>query len=240
LRVWLFVLPLLAAGCAFNNGIAVDFTGSSPVTVIESFSAQVTVRHVSGVSAHAGQVVRIDCPLTVVYDVNEATGSAVLSQTYVVRLRSPRLRRGTRYDVGCSDPIVLELPAVATNVAATATSPSDARTVLPLAAPKGLRADRGTHLVSIGWPQTLPPGDYGLELRFEMPDQRAFREKAIYAATVRCGRRSYLAPLFPAVTNLARVSAFVIDPSSGPSTIILPHIAGANALRATATVRLRC
>jgi hypothetical protein len=239
LRVFLLILPLLAAGCAFDNGIPVHFSGSSPVTVVESFSAQVADRNVSGVTVRSGQTVRVDCPLTVVYDVNEATGSAVLSQTYVVHLRSPRLRRRTRYDVDCSDPVVLELPGAATNISASATS-SSAQGELPLAGARGLRGDRGTQLLAIGWAQNLPAGDYRLELRFDLPDAQAFREKAMYAASVTCGRRSYLEPLFPAMTNLAQVPAFAIDPSQGPSTIVLPHIAGANALHAALTRRLRC
>jgi hypothetical protein len=234
------ILPLLVAGCAFDNGIDVHFNGSSPVTVVESFSAQVSDVHVSGVTSRAGQIVRVDCPLTIVYDVNEATGSAVLSQTLVVHLRSARVRRGTRYDIDCSDPVVLELPAAATNIAATATSSSGASAALPVVAPKGLRADRGTQLVSVGWQQALPPADYRLELEFELPDARAFREKAIYAAAVRCARRSYLEPLLPTTANLARVLPFAVDPTSGPSTIILPHIAGANALRAVVARKLRC
>jgi hypothetical protein len=103
-----------------------------------------------------------------------------------------------------------------------------------------MRAERGTQLVSVGWPKSLPSGDYDLELGFEMPDARAFREKAVYAASVTCGRARYLQSLLPLGSDLARVPGFSVDPSEGHSSLVLPHIAGANALRATVTHRLRC
>jgi hypothetical protein len=240
LRVWLFLLPLVAAGCAFDNAIDVRFSGSSTVSVVETFSAQVSERHVSGVTTHAGQRVRADCPITIVYDVDEETGSAVLPQTYVVHLRSDRLRRRVRYDVDCSDPVILELPAAATQPAASAISAADVRTALPLGAATGVRAERGTQVVSIGWPEGLTTGDYRLELDFALPDASAFREKAVFAASVTCGRSRYLQPLLPSTINLARVPAFGVDPSAGAASIVLPHIAGANALRAQVTRRLRC
>jgi hypothetical protein len=234
------LLPLLAAGCAFDNGVDVRFSGSSPSHVVEFFSAQVTSRHVHGAATRAGQIVRIDCPLTIVYDVDEATGSAVLAQTYTVRLRTARLRRGTRYDVDCTDPLVLELPADAANVIAYATSAAGVRTEVPLSAARGLRAEPGTQLVSIGWQDALPSGDYGLELDFDLPDEHAFREKAVYAASVTCGGRTYMQPLLPLTTEFTRVPAFGVDPSAGPTKLVLPHIAGANALRAQVTRKLRC
>ncbi len=216
------------------------FAGSSPVTVDESFSAQVTPHHVSGLTTRAGQVVRVDCPLTVVYDVNEATGSAVLAQTVTVRLRSARLHRGTRYAVDCSDPVLLELPSTATNLAAAASSSTGMRADLPVSSPRGARADAGSRLVSIGWPATLPAGDYTLQLGFQLPDTRPFQEKAVFAAEVRCGRANYLAPLLPGTTDMRRVTAFGVDPSAGATSIVLPHIAGANALHATVNRKLRC
>jgi hypothetical protein len=240
LRVWLLVLPFVAAGCAFDDGISVHISGSSPVRIVESFSAQVSVRHVRGVTVRARQIVRMDCPITIIYDVNEATGSAVLAQTYTVHLRTGRLRRGTRYDIDCSDPVVLELPSDATNVVATATSGAGDRTPLPVGDANGMRADRETQLVSIGWPDALPAGDYRLELDFNVSDARAFREKAVYAASITCGRMRYLLALLPAATSLAHVPAFGVDPAAGPATIFLPHIVAANGLRAGVTRRLRC
>lgn len=95
-------------------------------------------------------------------------------------------------------------------------------------------------LVVIGWPATLAAGDYRLELDFDLPDAHAFAEKAVYGASVSCGRASYVQLILPSVTSFAHVPAFTVDPAAGPTTIILPHIAGANALHAEATHALSC
>jgi len=55
-----------------------------------------------------------------------------------------------------------------------------------------------------------------------------------------CGRTRYLQPLLPLTMNLAHVPAFGVDPAAGPANIVLPHIVGANALRADVARRLRC
>lgn len=198
------------------------------------------MRHVQGVTTRSRQIVRFDCPITIIYDVNEATGSAVLAQRYTVHLRTVRLRRGTRYEFDCSDPVLLELPADTSNIVATATSDTGNRTPLPVGDANGLRADRGTELVSIGWPDALAEGDYRVELDFNVPDVNTFRERAVYAASVRCGRRRYLQPLLPPTMNLAHVPAFRVDPAAGPATISFPHIIAANGLRADVSRRLRC
>ena len=46
------------------------------------------------------------------FDVREATGSAVLIQLYVVHLRTRPLRRGTRYEIDCAGPLIIQLPAL--------------------------------------------------------------------------------------------------------------------------------
>jgi hypothetical protein len=43
---------------------------------------------VHGTTTRAGQVIRIDCSVTGIFDVRGATGSAVLIQLYVVHLRT--------------------------------------------------------------------------------------------------------------------------------------------------------
>ena len=72
--------------------------------VKESFTPEQVPHRVHGVTVRGGQVVRIDCSVTIVYDVNEATGSTVLVQRYVVHLRTRPLPRGTAYAFDCTGP----------------------------------------------------------------------------------------------------------------------------------------
>ena len=102
----LLVLSVLLAGCAFNDGIAVQFAGTSPVSAKESFTVEVSPHRVQGVTKRRGQVVRIDCAVTIVYDVIEATGAAVLAQRYEAHLRTRRLRSRTPYEFDCDDPLI--------------------------------------------------------------------------------------------------------------------------------------
>jgi len=242
-------LPGVAAGCVFESQIAVQFRPASPVVVTESSNPEQTPHRVHGVTTRDGQVVRIDCSISILYDVQEATGAAVLAQLYRVQLRTRPLPRGTKYQLDCTGPLILEIPTDASNVGATSTSASGQQVALPVQAPvtsvpiafgKRLRAETRTQFAVVGWPPTLSPGDYRVELAFNLPQARMIREKALYTASVSCGRSSYLQPILPLVTRMARVPAFTIQPSASATSFSLPHIIGANRTYAEATRTLSC
>jgi len=202
---------------------------------------------VQGVTRRRGQVVRIDCSVTIVYDVIEATGAAVLPQRYEAHLRTRRLRNRTRYELECNDPLILELPTDASDIRAAATASGEAVELvrapvasLPLAGAKRLRAEPQTQFAVVGWPRALPSGDYSVELDFDLSASGPLRMKAIYAASVSCGRSTYVQPILPVATSMARVPAFSLDPSTNPATILLPRIAGAAGLHAELTHTLSC
>jgi hypothetical protein len=209
--------------------------------VKESFIERQASFRARGRTTHGGQVVAIDCSITIYYDVVEVTGTAVLSQQYPVRLRTGPLPKGTAFDLNCKDPLIVEIPADATGVRATATSTTSHRTVslpvqpdatsIPLAFGKRLRPERGTQLAIVGWIRTLPPGDYKVELTFELPSARAIREKALYAASISCGGSTYLQPILPIVTSMSQVPAITIRPSASPAKIVVPRIVQAKATR---------
>jgi len=111
-------LPVLAGGCSFESEIAVQLLEGAPVVVKQSTKVDITPLRVRGTTTRAGQVVRIDCSITGIYDVDDPTGPAVLVQLYVVHLRTRPLRRGAPYQLDCSDPVIVELPADASNIQA--------------------------------------------------------------------------------------------------------------------------
>jgi hypothetical protein len=242
-------LPALGAGCAFESQIAVEFSPASPAVVKESSNPQLTLHRVHGVTARPGQVVGIDCSVSIIYDVLEATGSAVLVQLYRVHLHSRPLPRGTAYRLDCTGPLIMELPTDASNVAATSTSAAGQQLPLPVQAPvtsvptafgKRLRAEPGMQLAVVGWPPTLSPGDYRVELAFGVPQAHAIREKALYTASISCGRSSYLQPILPLTTRMARVPAFTIQPSADATSFSVPHIIPANRTYAETQRMLSC
>jgi len=216
-------LSVVAAGCAFESQVAVQFMPAAPVVVKESSNPEQIPHRVQGVTTRGGQVVGIDCSISIVYDVREATGSAVLAQLYLVHLRTRPLPRGTAYRLDCTGPLIMELPTDASAVQATSTSASGLQVALPVQAPvasvplafaKRLRAEPRMQLAVVRWPPTLSPGDYRLELAFSLPEARAFREKALYAASVSCGGSSYLQPILPLVTRMAQ-GARIHNPAVG-------------------------
>jgi len=243
-------MAVVVAGCAFDGVIAVQFRGVGPVEVSESSTPTQMPHRVAGVTKRKGEVVRIDCSITVVYDIREATGSAVLAQTYVVHLRTRRLARGTAYDFDCMGPLVVELPADASAIQATSAGSAGAAGVplpvharvmsIPLSFRRSLRPEPRTQLAIVKWPRTLAAGDYRVELSFSLPEARAFREKALDTAAITCGRSRYLQPILPAVTGMARAPAFTIDPRASPLTLSLPHVAGAIGSYAQAKKTLSC
>ena len=236
------VLPAIASACQFDSRITVQVKrSSSRAEVTESFVEHQASFRMRGTTTREGQALAIDCSISISYDVHEATGSAVLSQRYPVRLRTGRLPKGTAYDLNCKDPLIVELPAAASGVRATATSTTRYRTVslpvqasvssIPLAFGKHLRSEPGTTFEVVGWIRTLPPGDYKVDLTFELPAARAIKEKAFYAASISCGGSSYLQPILPIVTSMAQVPAITIQPSVSRTKVTLPRVAQAKATR---------
>ena len=241
-------LPIVTAGCAFEGEIAVQLLGGAPVTVKQSAKVEFAPRRVKGTTTRAGQVVRIDCSVTGVFDVREATGSATLVQLYVVHLRTRPLPRGTPYQLDCAGPLIMELPADASDVQATATSTSGGQVPLSVQAPitaialafgKRLRAEPGTQFAILG-SAALSSGAYTVELAFSLPEARAFREKALYAALIACGRSKYLQPIRPLITSMSHVPALTIQPSANPATLFAPHLFGGIRSYGEATRTLSC
>jgi hypothetical protein len=242
-------LSTIATGCAFDAQILVRFSGKSPVVVTESVKPEQVPYWVAGTTRRNGQVVGISCAVTLFYDVKEATGTAVLVQRYVVKLRTRPLRRGTAYRLDCQGPLIVQLPADATAVAAAATSASGLTTALSTRAPVGslplahgrrLRPDPKTRLAVIEWQPTLAAGDYELELSFALANARPFKQKAVYTASVSCGRSRYLQPILPPVTTMARAPALTIHPSADTVTVPLPRVAAGIRTYAEAKRTLAC
>ena len=228
--VALALVATIAGGCAFDGQVVARVTGTGPFVVTQSVEPEQTPHRVQGVTKKKGQVVGITCDATILYDVREATGTAVLAQLYRLRLRTRPLPPGVAYSFDCTGPLVLELPASASSISATAST----TTALPVRAPvaavpiafgKRLRAEPGTQLVLVEWPQELPKGDYHLELSFTVPDAQPIRERAFTTAAIRCGRSSYLQPVLPTVTRISRAPQFRIDPGAASTTLVLPRIA---------------
>jgi hypothetical protein len=241
-------LAMATAGCAFEGQIGVQLVGGAPVVVTQSSQAELTPHRVQGTTTRAKQVVKIDCSVTGVFDVREATGSAVLIQLYVVHLRTRPLPRGTPYQLDCAGPVIMQLPIEASNVQATATSASTGQVPLsvqapitsaPLAFGKRLRARPGTQLAIVS--SSAPSlGSYTLALTLSLPDARAFREKVLYTASIACGRSKYVQPIRPLVTSMTRVPALTVQPSSNLTSLSVPHLFGGIRSYGEATRRLSC
>ena len=235
-------------GCAFEGQIAVHLLAGAPVTVKQSANLEFAPHRVAGRTTRAGQVVRIDCSVTGVFDVREATGSATLVQLDVVHLRTRPLRRGTPYQLDCAGPLIMELPADASDVQATATSASEGQVPLSVQAPitavalafgKRLRAEPGTQFAIVG-SAALSAGGYTVELSFNLPEARAFQEKVLYAALIACGHSKYLQPIRPLVTSMARVPALTVQPSPNPTSFSVPHLFGGIRSYGEATRTISC
>jgi hypothetical protein len=243
-------LAMTAGGCAFDGQVVARATGAGPFAVSQSVEPELTPHRVQGVTTRKGQVVGIACDATILYDVREATGTAVLAQQYRLSLRTRRLPRGVAYSFDCTGPLVLELPDEASSITATTTTSADGPaaalavrtpvTSVPLAFGKRLRPERGTRLALVEWPRELPKGDYHVEISFTVPDGRPFRERALTTASIRCGRSRYLQPVLPTLARISRAPQFRIDPASASTTLVLPRIAGGIKTFSQATRTLSC
>ena len=241
-------LPVLAAGCSFESQIAVQLLGDSPVVVKQSTKVDVTPQRVLGTTTRAGQVVRIDCSITGIYDVDDPTGPAVLVQLFVVHLRTRPLPRGTPYQLDCAGPVIVELPTDASDIQAAATDASGLQVALPVQAPltsialafgKRLRAEPGMQFALVGQP-SLSAGGHTVELAFNLPQARTFREKVLYTAAVSCGRSKYLQPIRPLVTSMAGARALTVQPSANETSVSVPHLFGGIVAYRQATRTLSC
>ena len=242
------VLSMGTAGCAFEGQIAAQQVGDTAVVVKQSAKVELAPHRVKGVTTRAGQVVKVDCSVTGIFDVREATGSAVLIQLYVVHLRTRPLRRGTRYEIDCAGPLIIQLPADSSGIQASATDASGSQvplavqaplTAVPLAFGKSLRAQPGTQFADIGQPG-LSTGSYTVELAFSLPEARAFQEKVLYAALIACGHSKYLQPIRPLVTSMTRVPALAIQPTTTETSASAPHLFGGIRSSGEATRTVSC
>jgi hypothetical protein len=239
----LAALPVLAAGCSFESEITVRLLGDSPVVVKQTTKVDVTPQSVRGTTTHAGQVVRIDCSITGIYDVDDPTGPAVLVQLFVVHLRTQPLPRGTPYQLDCAGPVIVELPTDASDIQAAATdtplSVQAPLTSIALAFGKALRAEPAMQFALVGQP-SLSAGDHTVELAFNLPQARTFREKVLYTAAVLCGRSKYLQPIRPLVTRMAGARALAVQPTANETTVSVPHLFGGIVAYRQATRTLSC
>lgn len=244
----LSALPLLAAGCSFESQIAVQLLGDSPVVVKQTTKVDVTPQRVRGTTTRTGQVVRIDCSITGIYDVDDPTGPAVLVQLFVAHLRTRPLPRGTPYQLDCAGPVLVELPTDASDIQAAAMDSSGSRVALTVQAPltsialaygKRLRPEPAMHFALVGQP-SLSAGDHTAELAFNLPQARTFREKVLYTAAVSCGRSKYLQPIRPLVTSMRRARALTVQPSANETSISVPHLFGGIVAYRQATRTLSC
>lgn len=241
-------LPIVASGCAFEGQIGFQFVGGAPVVVKQSTQVDVTPQRVGGTTTRAGQVVRIDCSITGIYDVDDPTGPAVLAQLYVVHLRTRPLPPGTPYQLDCAGPVIVELPTDASGIQATATDASGLQVALPVQAPltsialafgKRLRAEPGMQFALVGQP-SLSAGSHTVELVFSRPEARVFREKMIYTASILCGHSKYVQPIRPLVTSMRRARALTLQPSANETRAFIPHLFGGIRAYGQATRTLSC
>jgi hypothetical protein len=112
-------LPVMAAACAFDSQIAVQFRRGSPAVVKESFKPEQSPHRVQGTTTRGGQVAGIDCSITIIYDIREAAGSTSLAQSDLVHLRTLPLPSGTTYELDCTGPLIVEIPTNASAARAT-------------------------------------------------------------------------------------------------------------------------
>jgi hypothetical protein len=172
----------------------------------------------------------------------------VLIQLYVVHLRTRPLPRGVPYHLDCAGSLIMQLPTEASDFSATATDSGGRQAAVPVQSPvaaiplafgKRLRPQSGTRFTVASLPE-LSPGGYTLDLAFTLPEARTFREKALYAASVSCGRSKYVQPIRPLATRMARVPAFTIVPSGNSTGLSLPHLFGGIRSYGEATRTLSC
>jgi hypothetical protein len=233
---------VLATGCG---------SGRDSMLVRERFEAVQVPHRIAGTTSRAGQVVPNDCPLSAVYKVREATGTAYLTQSQIVHLRLRVPRKGTAYQLECLGPLLAELPAEASKIEASTRDLSGGRNEslsirtpasVRLAPGRPLRPAPGKQLVIVEWPRR--PGteydDYRVELGFQLPKAPLVRERVVYTASISCGGSSYLQPMVPLTNDLGFVNAFTVPPHGKSFDFILPHLATGISSHGEANRTLRC
>jgi len=219
--------------------------------VRERFEAVQVPHRVAGTTSRAGQVVPNDCTISAVYKVREATGTAFLTQSKLVHLRLRVPRKGTTYELECLGPLVVELPADASEVKATARDLSGGRhrslrvrahaPSVRLVTGRRLRPTSRKQLAVVEWPRTPASeyDDYLVELAFQLPKAPLVRERVVYTASISCGGSSYVQPVVPPTNDLGFVNAFS-NPRGRPFEFILPRIASGISAHSESTQRLAC
>lgn len=226
-------------------------SGQESMLVRERFEAVQAPHRVAGTTTREGQIVRDDCTISASYKVREATGTAFLFQSQLVHLRLRVPGRGMAYQVECLGPMVAELPAAASKIAATAQdlSGGEQRALgvhtsdsIRLTPARPVKPAPQKQLIVVELPRRPGPeyDNYRIELRFRLPKSPLVRERVVYTASITCGGSSYLQPMVPVANDLGFVNAFTAPPRGRPFDFILPHIATGISNHGETTRTLAC
>jgi hypothetical protein len=180
----------------------------------------------SGTFNFDGQTVSISC---------EVTLTGVVDGQPFVKTVSAKLTstgaKGAKYEMDCTDPLLLQFPADANNFVATYTSDTgisgrltvQSRFLSIATAPgQSLQAEPGQQLVLISFPDSMPDGDGDLSLTFDLSSIRSIQVKPVITGKVLCDTKTYYPPIAPATTSMSSVPALTIPVSSVLAPIPLP------------------
>jgi hypothetical protein len=135
------------------------------------------------------------------------------------------------------DPVILQVPASATNLTGTfsGTSTSGNLVITPVAGTLDadlntrITPEPGMRLVIIDFPDPppLPSGAYGYNFSFQLPGNvNPVVVKALFAGKVQSGSRTFYPPMLPCETNFANIPAISLPQSAVFQNVNFAPLAG--------------
>jgi hypothetical protein len=141
-------------------------------------------------------------------------------------------KKGGKYKLDCSDPLLLQFPEDAKGFTGTyASSLGDAGALevmgglscVSVGPGAEICAESGQQLVLVGLPPGLPPAAYYMHLDFDLDYSRPIDVKAIYTGKVTCDDdETYYPILFPCVSSFTDLPALTIPVADVPALILPP------------------
>jgi hypothetical protein len=175
-------------------------------------------------------------------DLGGAFGNSPVACTYVVDGQEIASTFSLASEFGLLgaiiDPVILQVPIAATNFTGTYSGTSSSGTLDITVVAGALDADvneritpePGTKLVVVDFPASASPpgGAYGFNFGFQLPGVvNPVQVKALFAARVQSGGRTFYPPLFPCTTNFATVPSISMPLSAAFQAV---NLAGASGL----------
>ncbi|MEZ5359817.1 MAG: hypothetical protein R3F48_13440 [Candidatus Zixiibacteriota bacterium] len=219
-------IGLFTSGCNQETVIKAQVKEDAPEGLAH-VAYTIGKNEISGYFNLDGQEVSVECAVAVI---GELEGQP-FSKTFYATLTA-KGSAGGRYELSCTDPLLMQFPVDAANFAGTYSGSSSGNliidetlTSLPISNSELIIAQPGYKLVLVQFPDDIPDGTYESDISFDLDSSRPIMVKALLTGKMECDEQTIYPPMVPCVSDFSEISPNII-PVSDTLVEVRPEMAG--------------